>query len=100
MSSTNRNTVARAVKAIAADTKNIILTNHARDRMRERSITRIEINRCLQHGQQRGDGVQDEQGNWKVEMLHTVAGRRLIVQAVVQEEGGSKVIVVTAWRLR
>ncbi|MDO8907320.1 MAG: DUF4258 domain-containing protein [Pseudohongiella sp.] len=95
----NKYTVARAIKAAAEQSENIIITNHAKQRMIERGITRSEVNRCLRHGQQQGKGFINDKSNWQVELLHTVAGRRLAVQAVLIEEERRTVIVVTTWRI-
>lgn len=95
----NRSTVAKAIHVAAERSENIVITRHALARMTERGITLTEVNRCLRHGQQQGYGFLNEHGNWQVELLHTVAGKRLKVQAALIEEEGRTVIVVTTWRV-
>ncbi len=97
--SVHRNTVVKTLRRLAADSKNILITRHALERMQERGISRTEVNRCLREGSQQGEAMATARGDWQVELLHTVAGRRLVVQAVLAVEESSLVIVVTTWRL-
>ena len=96
---TNKNTVVKAIRKAAQSSENIFISRHALQRMAERSITRVEVNRCVRHGQKNTQPFLNEHGNWQVELLHTVAGKRLIVQAVLSEKENHTVIVVTTWRL-
>ena len=95
----NKNTVVKNIRQAAALSENITITRHALERMRERGITRIEVNRCLQHGQLQGAAFKNEHDNWQAELMHTVAGKRLVVQAALITEEQHSVIVVTTWRL-
>lgn len=97
--SVNKNTVVTAIRKAAESSENIFVTRHAQQRMTERGITRVEVSRCVRQGQQQGEAFINEYGNWQVELLHTVAGKRLVVQAVLVEEEGHTVIVVTTWRM-
>ncbi len=98
--SVHRNSVVKTLRRLAADSKNILITRHALERMQTRGITRTEVNRCLREGMQQGEVIATDTGDWQVELLHTVAGRRLIVQAVLTVQADCSVIVVTTWRIK
>lgn len=95
----NKNTVARIIRQLAADSGRVAISNHALQRMRKRGITRTEVGRCLRNGQQQGEAIVNDHGNWQVEISHRVAGRRVVVQAVLLENGDQRVLVVTTWRI-
>lgn len=96
---TNKNTVVRAIRDVASRSEDVIISTHAKERMGERGILRIEIDKCLREGQQQGECCLTKHGDWQAEIVHNVAGKRLVVQAVLAENGRRKVVVVTAWRL-
>lgn len=57
----------RILSEIAADTKNVKFTTHARERMKERQITSAQILRCLRHGRITEGPAREASGNWKLE---------------------------------
>ena len=91
--------VIRDIRRLAADSKNVFLTQHVREKMQKRGISRVQIDRCLEHGQQ--DGPPEDQGDgcWRARMRHRTAGVQINVvvdlEVTVQ---GDVIIVVTTFR--
>lgn len=74
----------------------IIYTNHAIQRMEERDITSVMINRCLLNGCIDEPAHLDVHGNWKATISHITSGERIKVAAVIKDDGkGDMIIVVT-----
>lgn len=70
----------------------VTFTNHALDRMKQRSISRDDVIAVLETG----EGVLDEDGTWTYEMP-TMHGRS--IRVIVVDEGDSA-RVITVMRLR
>ena len=85
------------IRERAVDTANVIFTDHARERLNQRSITPDEAIRVLRQGQcadpppERGH----DPGEWRGKILSTVGGRTLSV--AVAATANDMLVVVTAW---
>ena len=87
----------RLVRERSVDTENVILTDHARQRMEERAITLEDVILVLRRGRcreapQSSDNRQDYRGK----MDATVAGREVVVVAAVSIQQ-PQLVVVTVW---
>lgn len=83
------------VRKISEDTSNIILTDHAKERMKERNITFSHVLGCLRKGHVSEGPYQGLKGDWKCNLTRAVAGIDITVTVVVDEE--TKVIVITVF---
>lgn len=66
----------RLVRERAADTKNVVFSAHAFERVEDRSITRKDAQRILLSGYVDGDPSKTENDEWKVVVVKRMAGTR------------------------
>jgi hypothetical protein len=66
----------KRIRAIAAVTENVILGNHARERMVERDIFDVDVFRILRTGHVDEPPEQTEQGEWKCKVVLKIRGGR------------------------
>lgn len=65
------------IRRIAIEDKNVYLSEHARERMDLRSITRIDVIRVLSKGHIDGDIVPGQNpGEWKCKVVANIRGSR------------------------
>lgn len=83
------------IKELAADSANIVIIPHAAKRQKQRSITRLQIERCVQAGYIEEGPFVNSHGNWQVTMCHYSAGEE--VSAVVAIDWPNKLIVITTF---
>src|SRR4051794_30633831 len=83
------------IRRIAAEDRRVYLSNHARERMDIRTITRVDVIRALARGHIDGPIVPgDRPGEWKCKVVANVKGSRDIgVIALVI--GGDRILVKT-----
>lgn len=80
----------------AQDTKNIIFTNHAQKRMRERQITTPCVVEALRQGRMKRQAEPNiKTGAWECRLDRYVAGREIGVVVAIDDSNPS-LIVVTA----
>ncbi len=91
----NDATALKLLREIAQDSSNVILTAHARLRMRQRKVTPVQIITCLQRGIVSEPVVLDMHGNWKLTVMHRVAGKDLNVAVAIDVP--SRAIVITVF---
>jgi hypothetical protein len=92
--------VVTVMRETARDSGRVFYTVHAEERMVERNITRRHVERCIAEGQLNGapEWLADHE-SWRVELILRVAGVRLCVAAVLEEdEEGHQVVVITAFK--
>lgn len=85
------------LREVAADTGRIILTTHAKRRMRERDIIFAQIRDCLRNGVVIEGPALNIHGNWQVTLYRLSAGQRINVVAAIVREGHETAIVITAY---
>lgn len=86
----------RRIAQLATDSANIVITPHARKRMRERHILLTQIQKVLLRGTMVESAHQDIHGYWKCTLQLTVSGDSIKVAAALGEEHlRNKVIVIT-----
>ena len=78
------------VRELAADSQNILWSDHARDRMEERGIFPEDVLRMLRVGFMRGSPDKTEFGEWKLKMVNKIKGAR---------EAGAVTIILVDGRL-
>jgi len=96
---TPREIVRRIKELSAADSQNVAISPHAKERMLERGITRVQVQRCLEKGQQDGVVEKDEHGHWRARMKLRTAGILLtVVASLVKQQNGEIVVVITTFK--
>lgn len=83
------------IRELAKDSANIVVVAHASKRQRQRSITRPQIERCVQAGYIDEGPFLNTHGNWQVTMCHYSAGEEVTV--VVAIDWPKKLIVITTF---
>jgi hypothetical protein len=91
--------LAKHIRKIAKDTASIVLTDHARLRMRQRKVSAPEVFECLQLGAiDRVPEANEEMGSLECLMERYVSGRQLgIIVALCDEDPDA--IVVTIFKV-
>jgi hypothetical protein len=85
----------RLVRMIAADSNNIIVIAHARKRKAQRSITRIQIERCVRLGIITEGPFINAKGNWQMNLTRQTAGEQITCAVAI--EWVTRVIVITTF---
>ena len=79
--------VGRVQTLSMADSLNVHITEHCRDRMLEREIAMRSVLEVLRHGRSVGPPKLDEEcGDWRIEMRRKVAGQRVHVVVAVSAD--------------
>ena len=66
----------RLVRERALETGNVVFSEHAFDRIEERSITQVDVYDILQTGMVEGMPQKNEQGDWEVVVVKRMPGQR------------------------
>jgi hypothetical protein len=85
----------RLVRMIAADSNNIVVIPHARKRKAQRSITRIQIERCVRLGIITEGPFINPKGNWQMNLTRQTAGEEITCAVAI--EWATRVIVITTF---
>ena len=80
---------------IAADSNNIVIIEHATKRRKQRSITRQQIERCVQMGTITEGPFINARGNWQMNLTRHAAGEEITCSVAI--EWATRVIVITAF---
>jgi hypothetical protein len=91
----NDATAIKVLREIATDSARVILTDHARLRMRQRKVSPAQVLTCLQRGIISEPVALDPHGNWKLTVAHRVAGKDLNVAVAIDIP--SRAIVITVF---
>jgi len=88
------------IREIAQDSRNVIITTHAKTRMGERKISRQMVFECLRHGRiERQPEPNIMKGSLECLMEHHVAGETIGVVAAIPEDNPG-IIVVTVMHVK
>jgi hypothetical protein len=85
----------KLLRDIAQDSGRVIFTQHARQRMRQRKVTPVQVLACLQHGIISEPVALDMHGNWKLTVTRRVAGKDLNVAVAIDVP--SRAIIITVF---
>jgi hypothetical protein len=85
----------RKIVEISADSTKVIITKHAKIRMKERRISSTQVLHVLRKGSLVEPAHQDIHGYWKCTLASTISGDFIKVAAALMEESEEKVIVIT-----
>lgn len=86
----------KRLRAIVKDSHRVVLTKHAKQRMRERRINQRQIMECLLKGRIYEPAHPTIQGDWKATLEHQYAGDLVrVAVAIERQEDGDLAVVVT-----
>jgi hypothetical protein len=85
----------KVIRGIASDSSRIIVVAHAKMRGRQRSITRRQIELCVQRGTITEGPFLNAHGNWQVNLFRHAAGEE--ITCVVAIDWPERLIVVTVF---
>lgn len=87
----------RTVRRLASDSGNVVVVDHARQRMALRDIALDEVLRVLRCGKCKEDPQPGHGDDWKVKVVGSANGREIVVVAAVKAHQACKLVVVTVW---
>lgn len=88
----------RLLKEIAVDSARVFITTHAEKRMKERKITRAQVERCLLNGNITEGPARGTQGNWEMRVEVYSAGEPVtVVAALDYDDDGNYIVVITVF---
>lgn len=85
----------RLVRMIAADSNNIVVVAHAKTRGKQRSITRIQIERCVRMGIITEGPSINRFGNWQLNLTRQTAGEQITCAVAI--EWATHIVVITTF---
>ena len=86
----------KKLHAIAKDSNRVVLTNHAKQRMRQRRINLRQVLECLSKGRIYESAHLTIQGDWKATLEHQYAGDVVrVAVAIEKQEDGELAVVIT-----
>ncbi len=86
----------KKLRAIARDSYRIVLTKHAKQRMKRRRINQRQVMECLRKGRICEPAHLAIQGDWVATLEHRYAGDAVrVVVAIERQEDGELAVVVT-----
>jgi hypothetical protein len=91
----NDRLLARRIAELARDSSRVVLLPHAKRRMQKRGVSYSQVLQVLTKGVVVEPAHRDVYGYWKCTLSLLVAGDRIKVAAVLQEDQGAKVVVIT-----
>lgn len=86
----------RKIRGIAADSNRVILTAHAKKRMKERRVSFKQVLECLLKGVISEPAHLNAEGDWIATLKHQCAGDVVkVAVAIERQENGDVAVVVT-----
>lgn len=86
----------RKLREIVTDSHRVVLTTHAKARMRKRGIHMRQVMECLRRGRIHEPAHLTIQGDWKATLEHQHAGDVVRVAVALEKmEDGELAVVVT-----
>lgn len=86
----------KIVREIAADSRNIVFPLHARERMKQRKISALQVQQCLMKGIVSEPPYVNAHGLWEVTMSRPNGAEPITVPVAIDWK--TRVIVVTVKR--
>lgn len=92
----NDQSLKRKIAELAQDSSKVILTLHAKQRMRKRKVLLTQVLQVLQNGRVVEHAHQDIHGHWRCTLERLVSGDLIkVVAALGENELREKVVVIT-----
>lgn len=90
----------KMIRAAAADSAQVFVTDHANQQMRKRRISLTQVLEVLRVGSITEGPAPSVKGNWECVVERFVAGDAIAVVAAIElDERRQPIIVVTAYRV-
>jgi hypothetical protein len=90
---------ANFLKRLREAVDRLVIPRHAKQQMRKRKITRMQIDSCLRHGRVAEPAHLTIHGDWKATIEHSVAGDIISVAVALERlQDGDYAVVVTVMR--
>jgi hypothetical protein len=86
--------VERTIRQLAEKSSQVYLLPHAKQRMRERHVTRPEVIECLKKGVLKEALHQEASGDWVGKFSRLIAGQEIDVVAKLQERNENEFVLV------
>lgn len=91
-------TMLRLIRELARDSDNVFIGGHARRRMKQRHITRTQVEKCLMKGSISESAHRDARGDWACTLHYQWAGDDVCVAVAIKcDEEGDWIAVVTVF---
>ena len=89
----------KKLRVIAKDSDRVVLTKHAKQRMRQRRINQRQVMECLRKGRICEPAHLTIHGDWMATLEHQYGGDAVrVVVAIEQQEDGELAVVVTVMK--
>lgn len=85
------------IRKIAENSENVILGNHARDRMIEREILDVEVFRVIRNGDVKGQPELTDFKEWKCKVVLKIRGGRTAGVIIVLLHSGKLFVKTVEW---
>jgi hypothetical protein len=85
------------IRKIAENSENVILGNHARDRMIEREILDVDVFRIIRSGHVEGQPEYTDFKEWKCKVVLKIRGSRTAGVVVVLLHSGKLFVKTVEW---
>lgn len=86
----------KRLRAAAADSARVIVTEHAAKRMKQRRVSFAQVINCLQKGTVREPAALNQFGDWKATIGYRVAGDDIqVAVAIERDASGDWCVVIT-----
>lgn len=89
----------KRIRELAHDSRNVVFTGHARQKMVQRGITSAQVLETLRKGTVEESAHLNTHRNWQVRLRHRCAGDEVTVAAALEQDQatGDQVVVITAF---
>ncbi len=89
----------KKLRSIAKDSSRVVFTNHAKQRMKKRQITFMQVLQSLKHGVIVEPAHITIQGDWKATLKHQCAGDTVQVAVAIEKQAdGELAVIVTVMK--
>lgn len=86
----------KKLRVIAKESDRVVLTRHAKQRMKQRRINQRQVMECLRRGRVCEPAHLTIHGDWMATLEHRYAGDMVrVVVAIERQEDGELAVVVT-----
>ena len=86
----------KKLRVIAKESDRVVLTRHAKQRMKQRRINQRQVMQCLRRGRVCEPAHLTIHGDWMATLEHRYAGDMVrVVVAIERQEDGELAVVVT-----
>ncbi|MDH5731056.1 MAG: DUF4258 domain-containing protein [Gammaproteobacteria bacterium] len=86
----------RAIEICKDKSKKVFFTDHALERMRQRKLTRSQVERCIRTGALIEGPSIGSKGEWECKFeLFTAGDKIAVVVGLLYEDPGKRILVIT-----